>query len=52
MDHICLSIYRHKLDSVGLVPDHLNKANIVMKRVTQFFGVPVHIQVTILHCSL
>ena len=31
-------------DTAGSVPDHHNKANIAIKRVTQIFGFPVHIK--------
>ena len=40
-------------DIVSLVPDHQNKANIAIKRGTQYFGFPVDIEVMFrLYCSL
>lgn len=40
-------------DIVNYVPDHSNKVNISTKWVTQFFGLPVHVNVMFtLYCSL
>ena len=40
-------------DTVGLVPDHCNKANTTVKLVTQIFGFPVHMEVMfMLYCGL
>lgn len=40
-------------DTMSSVPDHYNKANIAIKKITGIFDVPVHRKVKcILYCSL
>ena len=53
MESIKKKVQAYLRDIPGLIADHCNKANIVIKLVTQFFGFPVHMKVMcILYCSL
>ena len=52
---ILTNVQTYLRDIVGLVPDHCNKADVVIKGVTHiFFLFPVHVKVifTLLYCSL